>query len=80
MVTELSPTGATSFCMGAWFLTYANGHLLSGLIAASTSGGGESASQALERYAMVFTRVGLAVVGAALLLLLMRRWLNRMIG
>ena len=78
MVTELSPRHVVGFCMGAWFLTYANGHLLAGWIATATSGG-SAASQGLPRYAEVFGAVGVGALGLAAVLLLLRPWLRRMI-
>jgi POT family proton-dependent oligopeptide transporter len=72
MVAELSPPGATSFCMGAWFLTTANAHLLSGMIARSTSVHGGAA---LERYAAVFGWVAVVVFAAAAVLFALRGWL-----
>jgi POT family proton-dependent oligopeptide transporter len=84
MVSELAPKGTTSFCMGAWFLTYANGHLVAGWIAGTTAGrgaaGGEPVAVALGRYAEVFTRVGVAAVGLGLVLVLMRGWVQRLIA
>lgn len=72
MVAELSPPGATSFCMGAWFLTTANAHLLSGMIAKSTS---VHDGAALERYAIVFGWVAVVVLAAAAVLFALRGWL-----
>jgi POT family proton-dependent oligopeptide transporter len=72
MVAELSPPGATSFCMGAWFLTTANGHLLSGMIATSTS---VHDGAALERYVIVFGWVAAVVFTAAAVLFGLRGWL-----
>jgi POT family proton-dependent oligopeptide transporter len=72
MVAELSPPGATSFCMGAWFLSTANGHLLSGMIAASTSVHGGAA---LERYTVVFGWVAVVLLAAAAVLFVLRGWL-----
>ncbi len=76
MVTELSPPRAVSFCMGAWFLTYANGHLLAGWIASATAG---ELGPSLGRYAEVFERVGLAATGLGVALAVVRRWLAAMI-
>ncbi|MCH9688456.1 MAG: peptide MFS transporter, partial [Deltaproteobacteria bacterium] len=76
MVTELSPRRAVSFCMGAWFMTYANGHLLAGWIASTTTG---DVGPSLERYAEVFERVGLVATGLGIALAMVRRWLSAMI-
>jgi POT family proton-dependent oligopeptide transporter len=75
MVAELSPPGTTSLCMGAWFLTFANAHLLSGMVATSTT----VADGGPDRYAVVFASVGLAVLIAALVLLMLRGWMVRLI-
>lgn len=83
MVSELAPRGATSFCMGAWFMTYANGHLLAGVIAGTTAGpgqGGEGVAAALARYADVFGRVGLGALALGLVLLLLRRVVQRLVA
>ncbi|HLU48677.1 MAG TPA: oligopeptide:H+ symporter [Planctomycetota bacterium] len=45
-VTKLAPKQWVGFCMGAWFLTIANGHLLAGAIAGLTAGGQASSTQA----------------------------------
>jgi POT family proton-dependent oligopeptide transporter len=83
MVGELAPRGATSFCMGAWFLTYANGHLLAGIIAGSTARTGtaaETVAEALARYAEVFARVGLGTLALGLVLLALRRVVQRLVA
>lgn len=77
MVTELSPKHAVSFCMGAWFLTYANGHLLAGWIATMTASGEGGAD--LQTYSDVFVRVGILAMGLAGVLVALRGWLGRMI-
>lgn len=77
MVSELAPRGATSFCMGAWFLTYANGHLLAGVIAGSTAATGQGG--ALARYAEVFARVGVGALALGLVLLGLRRVVQRLV-
>ncbi|MCA9711074.1 MAG: peptide MFS transporter, partial [Myxococcales bacterium] len=80
VVTDLAPKGMTAFCMGAWFLTYANGHLLSGWIATMTASGAETGTVAeLSRYTEVFSAVGLGVLGLSGVLLMMKRWLERRI-
>jgi dipeptide/tripeptide permease len=58
--------------MGAWFLSTANGHLLSGMIAASTSVHGGAA---LERYTVVFGWVAVVLLAAAAVLFVLRGWL-----
>ena len=40
-VTKLAPEKWVGFCMGAWFLTIANAHLLAAAIAKLTTGGGD---------------------------------------
>ncbi len=83
MVTELAPRGAASFCMGAWFMTYAAGHLVAGWIAGTTAASGapgvESTAVVLTRYAEVFMRVGMAALALGLVLVVLRRWVQRMI-
>jgi POT family proton-dependent oligopeptide transporter len=77
VVGQLAPKGATSFCMGAWFMTYAHGHLLSGWIATNTVG---EAGSSLARQYETFVRVGIAAIVLAGILLMLRRWLTSMIG
>jgi len=83
MVTELAPRRARSFCMGAWFLTYANGHLLAGVIAKATAapaGGDASVAASLLRYAEVFTQVGLGTLALGVILVLVRRGVQRLVA
>ncbi|MCB9718220.1 MAG: peptide MFS transporter [Myxococcales bacterium] len=80
VIDELSPEGMRSFCVGAWFLTYANGHLLAGWIATQTAAGTEAATTGLSRYAEVFGMVGMAAIGLAAGLWLLRGWLGRRLG
>lgn len=76
VVGELSPPGMTNVCMGAWFLTYANGHLWAGWIATTTATGGSGLSSYLE----VFGSVGAAAIGLGFVLWLLRGWLSGKVG
>lgn len=80
VVGELAPPGMKNVCMGAWFLTYANGHLLAGWIATGTAAASDPAATGLSSYVEVFGSVGWAAVGLAVVLWSMRRWLGRKIG
>ncbi|MGH1340305.1 MAG: peptide MFS transporter [Nannocystales bacterium] len=78
VVGELAPAGMASVCMGAWFLTYANGHLLAGWIATSTADG--SGSGGLAPYVETFGSVGLAAVGLGVVLWCLRGWVERKVA
>lgn len=79
LVGELAPKRAASFCMGAWFMTYAAAHLVSGWIAEQTTIVGAGGST-LAREGEVFARVALVAIVLALLLYALRGALARMIG
>ncbi len=79
LVGKLAPSGAASFCMGAWFMTYAAAHLASSWIAAQTTSL-DAAGSTLARQGEVFARVALVAIVLALLLYALRKWLAGMIG
>jgi POT family proton-dependent oligopeptide transporter len=60
-VTKLAPQRWVGFCMGAWFLTIANAHLVAAGIARLTGGGGDGdplgGTAAIAQYAGVFNQV-----------------------
>ena len=83
MVTKLAPEGQTNLCMGAWFMTYAAAHLISGAIATATvdpGAGTATATATLARFAEVFSQVGLVALGLAGVLELLSPWVTRLIG
>ena len=70
-VTKLSPQKWTGFCMGAWFLTIANAHLLAAAVAGLTGSGKTEAGEeltgtaAVMQYSDVFQQVAYVAFGAA---------------
>ena len=81
MVRKLAPEGQANVCMGAWFMTYAAGHLLSGWIATTTTTASAElgATAELERFAEVFANVGFGALGLAVVLALLARPVTRML-
>ena len=75
VVGDLAPDGMTSVCMGAWFLTYANAHLVAGWIASGTAGGSEGGG--LTAYAETFGAVGAVAVVLGAVLWSLRGWVAR---
>ncbi|MFV8752970.1 peptide MFS transporter [Nannocystaceae bacterium ST9] len=74
LVGRLAPAGASGFCMGAWFMTYALAHLISAWIATLTAGT-DAQGPRLAGYAEVFVQVGVVALGLALILVALRGWL-----
>jgi proton-dependent oligopeptide transporter, POT family len=83
-VTKLAPLRWVGFCMGAWFLTLANAHVVAALIArltASDSGvaSGEVArGEALARYATVFEHVFYTAMVAGVILMALTPLIKRL--
>ncbi len=76
-VTKLAPKKWVGFCMGAWFLTFANAHLVAAAISSLTGDGGGAdgaeltRTEELAQYATVFEQVFyFAIISGAVLLLL----------
>jgi POT family proton-dependent oligopeptide transporter len=82
-VTKLAPQRWVGFCMGAWFLTIANAHLIAAAIAALTGGSEDGAEltgyEAVQQYGHVFDQVGWFGLGAAVLLLALSPFLKKMV-
>ena len=72
-VTKLAPQKWVGFCMGAWFLTIANGHIMAAGIAMLTGRGaaaGEVATvESLQNYTLIFEQVFYLACGAGIVLL-----------
>jgi POT family proton-dependent oligopeptide transporter len=83
MVTKLSPKDIAGTAMGAWFLSFAIANYVGGKIAALTGGhGGDGAaldaSTGLATYTGVFTNIGFVLLGISVLLILLRKPLEKL--
>lgn len=83
MVTKLSPKNIAGTAMGAWFLSFAIANYVGGKIAALTGGhdaSGEalSVAEGLDKYINVFTTIGLVLLVIALLIILTRKPLEKL--
>jgi POT family proton-dependent oligopeptide transporter len=76
MVTKLAPKRIVGVMMGAFFLAYSASSFIAGQIAQLTARS-ISDQPAMESYARVYTTLGYAALGAALLLLLLSPLLTR---
>lgn len=81
-VTKLAPDKWVGFCMGAWFLTISNAHILASNIAkltASDSGDKKlEGKAALANYASVFGDVFMIAMGAAVLLFILTPFIKKL--
>ena len=77
LVTKLSPKGYGGQMMGIWFLSVALGNLFAGLIAGEASGGSEEGLAAMPDQ---FMMIVYTVVGSAVVLLLLKPVLKKMMG
>jgi len=83
MVTKLSPQSFSGTSMGAWFLSFAIGNYLGGMIAAMTGGhgdGGESLSLAegLAKYTDIFSTIGYVLIAMAVLIAVLNKPLKNL--
>ena len=84
MVTKLAPKEIAGTAMGGWFLSFAIANFVAGKIAALTGiehGGGEEAvdlGAQLEQYTSIFGNIGFVLVGFAVLIMLLRKPLNKL--
>lgn len=78
MVTKLAPRRIVGVTMGAFFLAYSASSYIAGFIAQFTSSGPvASSAQAMDTYALIYTRLGMVALGVALVLLLLAPLLTR---
>lgn len=82
-VTKLAPKKWVGFCMGAWFLTIANAHLVAAFVAGLTGGDEESrgtleGTAALRQYSTVFEQVFYVAIAAGVLLLILTPFLKKL--
>jgi POT family proton-dependent oligopeptide transporter len=77
LVTKLAPKGYGGQMMGIWFLSVALGNLFAGLIAGEASGGSEEGLAAMPDQ---FMMIVYTVMGSALVLLLLKPVLKKMMG
>jgi proton-dependent oligopeptide transporter, POT family len=86
-VTKLAPLRWVGFCMGAWFLTMANAHVVAAAIAKLTAGGGAAEgevarevarAEALVRYATVFEHVFYTAMVAGVILMALTPLIKRL--
>ncbi len=86
-VTKLAPQKWVGFCMGGWFLTIANAHILAAAIAGMTStdksgGAVETAAlagkAAVQQYADVFQQVLYVAMGSAVLLMILTPFVKKL--
>jgi POT family proton-dependent oligopeptide transporter len=77
LVTKLAPKGYGGQMMGIWFLSVALGNLFAGLIAGEASGGSEEGLAAMPDQFMLIVYT---VMGSALVLLLLKPVLRKMMG
>ncbi|MCE2497029.1 MAG: peptide MFS transporter [Flavobacteriales bacterium] len=85
MVTKLAPKNIAGTAMGGWFLSFAIANFVAGKIAAMTGieeggSGGEVADLGaqLEQYTSIFGNIGYVLVGFAILIILLRKPLNKL--
>ena len=83
MVTKLSPKDIAGTAMGGWFLSFAMANYLGGAIATLTGGHGDdgvalTAVEGLEKYVSVFSTIGWVLIGFAILIMLCRKPLNKL--
>lgn len=84
MVTKLAPKEIAGTAMGGWFLSFAIANFVAGKIAALTGiehgGGGEAVDLGaqLEQYTSIFGNIGFVLVGFAVLIMLLRKPLNKL--
>jgi POT family proton-dependent oligopeptide transporter len=77
LVTKLAPKGYGGQMMGIWFLSVALGNLFAGLIAGEASGGSEEGLAAMPDQ---FMMIVYTVMGSALVLLMLKPILRKMMG
>ena len=90
MVTKLAPKNMAGTAMGGWFLSFAIANYAGGLIATLTGGHGggevvdaglselELKTAGLGQYIDVFSKLGMVLVGFALLIALLNKPLNKL--
>jgi POT family proton-dependent oligopeptide transporter len=85
MVTKLAPAKLTGTVMGAWFLSFAIANKVAAGLAKLTGaeeGAGENvemaAEEVLNTYVGTYQNFGLVIIGFGVLLILLARWLNKM--
>ena len=69
--------------MGAWFLSFAIGNYLGGMIAAMTGGHGDSGetlsvAEGLAKYTEIFSSIGYVLIGIALLIAILNKPLKNL--
>ncbi|UTW62679.1 peptide MFS transporter [bacterium SCSIO 12741] len=83
MVTKLTPKKIAGTGMGAWFLSFAIANYVGGKIAALTGGHGDTGEAltgqaGLEKYLSVFTTIGLALIGIAILIVILNKPIKKL--
>ena len=83
MVTKLSPQSFSGTSMGAWFLSFAMGNYLGGMIATLTGGHDDSGAtlslaDGLAKYTEIFSNIGYVLLGIALLIAIFNKPLKNL--
>jgi POT family proton-dependent oligopeptide transporter len=83
MVTKLAPKHIAGTAMGGWFLSFAIANYVAGGIATLTGGHGEDGaaltiSEGLDKYTSVFSNIGFVLIGFAVLIVLLKKPLNKL--
>jgi POT family proton-dependent oligopeptide transporter len=83
-ITDLSPKRIVAFMMGVWFLSSAYAFQLVGFIgkqlAVESSDSNVGGFQSLSIYLDGFDLIAKYAIGAALIVLLFSRWINKLMG
>jgi POT family proton-dependent oligopeptide transporter len=83
-ITDLSPKRIVAFMMGVWFLSSAYAFQLVGFIgkqlAVESSDSNVGGFQSLSIYLDGFDLIAKYAIGAALIVLLLSRWINKLMG
>ena len=83
-ITDLSPKRIVAFMMGVWFLSSAYAFQLVGFIgkqlAIESSDSNVSGFQSLDIYLDGFSLIAKYAIGAALIVLVFSRWINKLMG
>ncbi|MBI4606583.1 MAG: peptide MFS transporter [Planctomycetes bacterium] len=84
-VTKLAPERWTGFCMGAWFLTIANAHIIAAAVAKLTGSGAQEGTSltgkaALGQFSAVFGDVFLFAAAAGIFLIVISPLVKRLLA
>jgi POT family proton-dependent oligopeptide transporter len=83
MVTKLAPQNISGTAMGGWFLSFAIANFVAGKIATLTGAEGGAEGEIdlpaqLELYTSIFTNIGLVLLTIAVIIMLLRKPLNKL--